>query len=396
MQDGLSAINDLVTQAAKGNAGGDNQENDNKDKGEGGNGGAGDLTDEQKAKANADAKKIADDAAAAAEKEKTEKGAVKGQEPDLLQKLLEEHKFGTVEELRAHLAKKDEKQKSPEEEKREKEVYEANLVSYAVENNLMSLEDVTKYNAIKAKSDEDLVFESFVTEFEDEVKEKIAAERKEAGDETKISDAEVLERLSEEFEKEYPTESENEKAKQRALNKLAKAAKEIRGPVESSYTTARKRFDDELGVKQSYPAYKKAMDAVVESVVPKSYSFFKDKDGDDEIDVEVEISDEDRNEILKSVSKKVENPSTYSLHKDGKAEDIKKLVEREANLLLWEKYNEAGKKKIAEKFVEIGKRKGSDIGAKQSFEMNQAKAGGGEKGTAPDAAQQVLDSTRKK
>lgn len=387
MQDGLSSVNDLVMQAAAANKGGEDS-NNNKG-GDGGGAGGDDLAKKEQEQALADQKA----------KEAADKAAASGggnDNPDLLKQLLEEHKFETVEQLREHLAKKDEKVKSPEEEKREKEVYEANLVSYAVQNNLLSLDDATKYNTIKGKSDEDLVFESFVSEFEDEIKEKILAEKKEIGDETPVDDSEVMKRLNEDFEKEYPTTSENEKAKQRAINKLAKAAKELRAPIESSYTAAKKMFDEELGVKQNYPGYKKAMDSIVESAIPKSYSFFKDKDGDDEIEVEVEISDEDRKEIMKSVSKKVENPSTYSLHKDGKTSDISNLVKREADLLLWERYSEAGKKKIAERFVEIGKKKGSDIGAKNSFELNQAGKGGPKGEGGPDATQQVLDSTRKK
>lgn len=391
MQDGqVSAVNDLVTAAAK-------KDGDNQEKDKGSEGGA-KLTVEQQAAA--DAQKLADETAAAETKRLADEAAAKGSEekPDLLKQLLADTKFESVEKLREHLAKKDEKQKSPEELKRETDVYKANLVSFAVENNLMSLEDITKYENLQGKENEDLVFQEFVTEVEDEIKALLEQEKKDENpdDKTPVTDADVLARINEEFEKEYPLSSTNAKTKERALKKLEKAAKEVRGSVESSYTAAKKRFDEELGIKQSYPGYKKAMDSTIEELVPKSFSFFADKDEDEEIKIDLEISDKDREEILKSVSKKIENPKTYSLHKDGKLEDVKGLVKKEVDLLLWEKYSEDGKKKLAEKYFEIGKKKGSDIGAKQSFETNQAKAGGGDKGASPDAQQQVLDSTRKK
>ena len=237
MQDGNSAINDLVTAKAAElkEQGGENNQGQKKEEGSEGSNKDVQLTPEQITANEAEAKKVADEAAAKAEAEKKE------EKPDPLAELLKETKFESLDALKAHLTKKDEKQKSPEELKREEDVYRANLNNYAVENQLMSNDDIVKLEVIKGKADKDIVFESFSSEVKDEIVADLEKQRKVAGITDELTPAEIAEAIDEAFEKEYPLNSDNDKAKKRAENKLAKAAKEMRGPLESSFTEAKFR-----------------------------------------------------------------------------------------------------------------------------------------------------------
>jgi len=378
MQDGLLAINDLVEKAAAANSGGDNSGKDNdvkdlgddgsKDKGDG-SGGSGGAEPNKEAEAKSD---------------------------DALSLLLKETNFSSIDELKAHLAKPaTPSAKTPEEEKKEKDLYETGLSSFAIEKGLLNLEQITQYNVDKAKSDEDLVFASFVSEFRDDVKEAIKKEKENQGDTSEITEAEILERLDEDFEKEYPLASENEKIKKRAENKLKRDATDLRTPLESSYKKAKEEYDGENEIRKSYPDFKKNFDAAVSESIPKVYSFYKAKDGDDEIDISVDITEDERKKVAESVTKVLESHQAYSLFKKGKMDDLKKMVGKEVGLMLNEMKGEEAKNKLAEKYTGIGLKKGSDVGAKNSFALKQGDEGG--KGVAGKSAQeQVIDSTRKK
>ena len=337
-----------------------------------------------------------EEAAAAAEKAKGGDDGKKKEEDtpeDPLTGLLKEFKFNSKEDLIKHLKKADEKQKSPEEIKRAEEVYRANMNAFAVENELMSLEDIHKLEEVKKATDKDLVFKKFSEEAREEVISDFDAE-------DKPTEEEIADKIKEAFEKEYPTDSKNKNAVTRAENKIKREAELIRKPFESAYEKAKERYDDEVSVRNAYPEYQKTMKKVIDSSVPASVSFYKDKDGENEISIDVELKEEDRKEILEKVAKKFQNPETFVLHQKGKSKEIQDMIAEEVEFLAWKKTEKEGKKKLAEKFEGIGVGKGSKVGAENSFETNQAKKGAEEKGNeklkGQDAINAAIESTRKK
>ena len=278
--------------------------------------------------------------------------------------------------------------KTPEQIKKDEEVYQAKLKAYAVENDLMKNEDLQRYDNVKASEDEALVFDSFAAEVKDEILEEL-------GDDA--SEEEIIAAIRKEFESEYPLNSKSEKVRARAEAKLKKAAGEIRSPLESSFNTAKTRFDDEQSVRSEYPKYQEAVNKVV--VVPDKIPFYKEGEGEDAIEIQVEVSEKDKKEILVSLQNIIKDPENFILHKNGKTEEVQNKIKSELEYQLWKRLGDTGKKAMAEKLIEVGHSrglaKGSDTGAKNSFATNQ----GGEKkdasASAVSAKQQVIDSTRK-
>jgi len=308
--------------------------------------------------------------------------------PEYVQNLLKEHGLSSVEELDQFLKKAKEPAKTPEQIQKEQEVYNSGLVDFAVKNDLLKLDDVVTLESMKKKSDEDLVFDQFAKDIKDEI-----LEDPEITDDS--TEEEILGKIKDAFEKEYPLNSQNEKVKQRAEAKLAKAAKEIREPFERSFTNAKSRYDDEISVRNEYPKYQSAMQKLITDTVPGKIDFFSDKDGDQDILADIPLSDDDKKNIMDQLREKiVNNPETFILHKSGKVDQIRQNIKDQLDLIIYRNYAETGKKKIAETYMSLGIKKGSDTGASNSFATNQAKqTAAAQQASAKD---QVLESTAKK
>ena len=371
MQDGLQAVNALVEQEAAKLK--DTQQQQNQQSGE-----------------------TAEEKAAREEKEKNtgtetpeEKAAreAKEKQPDPVDELLKETKFNSLEELKQALAEKNDKAgKTPDQIKKDEEVYQAKLKAYAVENDLMKSDDLQRYDTVKSSSDEDLVFSAFATEMKDEILEGLDED---------ATEEEIIAAIRKEFENEYPLNSKSDKVKARAEAKLKKAADEIRSPLESSFNTAKTRFDDETSVRNEYPKYQAAIKKMTADIVPDTFSFYKEVDGEEEVKADVEVPEATKKIILDAVEEIVKDPENFLLHKNGKTEEVQQKINSRVEYLMWKHLGEEGKKKIAEVYFGRGLAKG-ETGAKNSFATNQ---GGGAKpadNTGLSAEQQVMESTRKK
>jgi hypothetical protein len=401
MQDGATSINDLVTQAAAANkaeadkanadAGGEKKENDKGD-GDGEKAKAGEdaaLTEDQK-KAAAEAEKKPDDAAEKAKEdaEKAKPDAEKDK-PDPIAELLKEHKFTDLDELKEFLAKKNSKAKSEDDLKREADVYKANLNKFAVEKGVMSNDDIVKYENQKGRPDKDLVFEKF----SGEVKNEIVDDLKEELDREPTS-AEIEEKIKESFEKEFPLESKNKSAKGRAEKKLAKEAKEIRSPFESSYTRAKESFDSERQIAEAYPGYEKKLNSIISKNITKELAVYSEKDGDKDIAASIELTDDEQKAVAEKAFKKASTPEMFKLYQEKKFDKITEILREETDTIIWKEYRSRGLQKVASTFQKLGFDKGQ-VGAKESFAMKEEK-GATEKKDALTAQQQVLESTTAK
>lgn len=331
------------------------------------------------------AEQIAAREAAASQQQSTE-----DKTPAELKAMFEEFGVKSVEELKS-LIKKDEVQETPEQAKKKEESYKAAMISYAVENDLIRLDDVTKLETLKAMSDEDVVFDNFAKEIKDEILEDPDLPED-------VSEEEIVSRVKEAFEKEFPINSKNEKTKLRAEAKLAKAAKDIRGPLESSFNTAKEKYNDEVSIRQAYPKYHDEMKKTVSSLVPKSYSFYKEE-GDDPVSADIELTKDDKDFIEAELTKIVQTPETFLLHKNGKVDEIKKQMEERVEFLMFKRLGDAGKRKVAELYEGRGITKGSAVGASNTFAVNRGGLNNQPKTgvkTGDEAKTDVLDSTRQK
>lgn len=351
MQNDTQEINDIVIKHAE-----DYKVNNPNDTGDKNTNNSGpDLTDTEKAAA--EAKVIADkEAADKLAADELEKG--KQQPTDTLAELLKELKLDSPEQLKEKLKLLDKKDLSPEEKAKAEEAYEAELQKFAVDNGDMNLNDFHQLKTVKAKADADLVFENYLKEWKDEnpdEKEDIEAKAKA------------------EFELEYHLNSENEKTKNRGISKLAKDAKEIRTPLESSYNNVKGKFDTEQELRKEFPNFVKKLETVVKDSVPKTVEWFKDKDGEDEVSVDIELTEEERTEVMTAAAKKLNSTQNYLLHKGGKDTELTEIAKDLIENLVEKNIAARGKKEIADKFKKLGTAKGSNIGAENTFATNQAK-----------------------
>jgi hypothetical protein len=141
-----------------------------------------------------------------------------------------------------------------------------------------------------------------------------------------------------------------------------------------SYQEAKEQYDADTDVRTNFPKYVGKIEKIVSGIVPEKIEWFKTKDGDEDIPIEIDLPEADRKEIIEKVTKRMQNPDTYNLFKEGKLEDIKERVEEYSEYLINKKTKEMGSAKVAEIFLKRGVAQGSKVGATNSFATNQAKA----------------------
>lgn len=300
--------------------------------------------------------------------------------PDPVKDLLKEFNLDTLDALKERLKPKEQdKVESPEEKEKRDNLYKVEMQKFAVENGLMKPDDFVKLENLKAKDDRSVVFENWLPSW------------KEENPDADPADADRL--AKEDFETEYRLNSENEKTKARGLAKIEKEAKEMRSPLESSYTRLKEDFDEDRTVKADYPGFNKQVSGFIQESIPAKVKLFETKDGEDTVPVEIDLTDEQRKEVYQKVAKRVMNSSTYQLYKKGDTKALQALAKQVAEETIWTDQRETGLAKIAETFLKRGDDKGYKrgvIGAKNPFPLQKdEKAGAGKDHTS--AQQQVLN-----
>lgn len=293
--------------------------------------------------------------------------------------LFKELGVDSVEALKERLKpkvedKKDDLPKSPEEKEKEANIYTAHLQSFAVENGIMKPEDFVKLENLKAKPDNDLLYEVF------------SAERKE--DDPEITDEEIKEK----FNGKYDLDSSNEKVKARGEARLKKDAASMRSPVESSYGTAKSKFDEERDLRSNFPNFDRTVRGFITESLPDKFEAYKTKDGEEEIAIEVDLTEDDKKEIMDSVAKRVQSPDTYGQFKKGDLTALKEMTQKVTTAFIRDRKREEVSAKIAETFLKRGFAKGS-VGSKNPFPLNDGKDKGG--GLSQGSVEQrILDNLK--
>lgn len=254
------------------------------------------------------------------------------------------------EELKAWKASKEVPEKSPEQIAKEKELEKVDLKRYAVENNIANDDDFVKFDTLQQKKDADLVFDNFLQDFKEE--------NPDITDEKELAEA-----AKEEFETVYKLKSENEKAKAKGLEKLAKEANEIRSPFKTKIDKATSAYTEEKELRQKMPEFNKFIETQIAKNAPDAVSY-KVKSGEEEIPVEITLTKEDK----EAISKAFNTPKSFLQFTKNPEEAEKALAKKMQGWIKENKFDEV-LSKAAEKFTGIGVAKGSNVGAENLFGM---------------------------
>lgn len=280
--------------------------------------------------------------------------------------------FDSKEQMDEHFAKIKESQKPEEEKKKQAELDEIDFRKYAVEKDLAKVEDFETYGKLTAKEAKDLVWEKHLQEFKE--------------DNPEIEDeAELLSAAKDDFNKTYKLEGFSEKQKERGLAKLSKEAKELISPIESKITKAKEDYSNYKHAVKTYPDFEKTVLAKVKETTPEKLLAYKFKDGEEEIAVEIDLTEEDRKNMAKSFSS---NKTFYKFNNEPKDKFEKELVDKMQSWL-WVNKKAEITKALVEQGINVGRKKGSDIGAENPFPVVESG-----RNTQSDEGKSLIDIIR--
>ena len=240
--------------------------------------------------------------------------------------------------------------KTAEQLAKEAELDRVNMRVFSVENDIMKDEDFTRFETIKGKKDEDLVYEDFSSQWE---KDNPGFDPT-----TKESEKRAA------FEAQYHINSENKTLKERGQKLIATEAAAMRSPLESSYQKAKSSYDENKMMKGEIKGFNEFVSSVIKENTPDKV-VVKTKDGDEEVDIDVDLTEDQRKEIEKMFS----NPKTFQAYISNKA----KRTELQASLAKKiQGYIRANNfDRVAARGYEVGKgrgvNQGSTVGADNSF-----------------------------
>jgi len=267
-----------------------------------------------------------------------------------------------LEELRAFReSNKPADTKTPEQIAKEAETKRADFIKYSVDEDLMKVDDFSKFETFKSKADRDLVYESW---FENWKAENPDVEKEE-----------ISAQAQRDFEEEYKLNSSNEKVKARGESRLHKEAKEIRNPLETSYKSAETQYQHYQTAKENLPKFHKAIDEIVKGSVPEEL-VYKTKEGEEDITIEgVKITAEDKVEIAKMFKEHKDSKYFVSfLQKKGDTTELKSAISKKIEGYLTNKYSKQIQDAIYEKAKGIGLAQGVK-GSKNPFALLERHAG---------------------
>jgi hypothetical protein len=269
-----------------------------------------------------------------------------------------------LEDLRAFKKTVSESQsKTAEQLQKEADIEKAELIKYSAENNLMKVDDFSRYETSKQRQDRELVFENFSKEWKED--------NKDATDED----------VTEAFDYAFHLSSENEKLKAKGEKLIAKEAKELRQPLETSYNNAKERYTGEKQLRADYPNFQKYLTEAINSSLPDKIKVGEREIGEEnakeKVAIDIDLTKDEKKEIFDAVQKELSKPEVFLIWKeqtkDGKNEMLQKMVTKESKYLINEKKQAVVFEKTADEFYArgktIGTKSGSTVGATNPFAM---------------------------
>lgn len=289
------------------------------------------------------------------QKQEDQKPEQKVSQPIFTDDELKSYGFDSHEALKTFLQKQKEENISPEEKLQKENITKANFLKFSADQKLLNVEDYSQYENLKAKPDQELVYESFLKDYKEEHPE--------------ITDEKELEEAAkEDFEYEYKLKNGlSETQKKKGLAKLARDAKDLRSPIESKVSAAQEQFKQYGSYQETYPKFEKFLKESILKNTPEKTILFKAKDGEDEIPIEIELTQKERDAMFKEFS----TPKTFQKFLNAKPEEIQAILDKK--MQGWVKLNkfEEVNAKTFEVAMGVGTKKGSTVGAENPFPLKQ-------------------------
>ena len=259
--------------------------------------------------------------------------------------------FDSKEQLDEHFKKLKEQNISEEEKRKAAALEDVNFRKFSIENDLLKEDDFMSHQSLSAKADRDLVFEKWVNEYKEDNPDL-------------ANDPELMNKATAEFNREYKLDSESDKVKQRGLDKLSKEAKELRAPVSQKFESAKNQFELAKTVHTEYPKFESLVESKVRQHTPDKKGAYTVNDGEEEVVVDIEITEDDR----KAMAKAFATHKNFYKFKEGK-EEFEKSIDQKMEVWVELNKKEVIKQKIFETALNLGRAKGSNIGAYNPFPL---------------------------
>jgi len=271
---------------------------------------------------------------------------------------LKQFGFDSKEKFVEFLNKSKETQKTDADKEKDQIIAEANMMRFAAERDLIT-DDLKNYKSLQAKTDRDLVYEGYLSEWKEE--------NPDITDETEIAVS-----AKKDFEHAYKLDSENAKAKTKGEAKLAKEASEIRKPSTEAWKTVNQSFSEATQTFEKNKQFKSIVKDITTKAIPDKLTL-KLKDGETELPLDVAVEKEIRDEVEKMFGGE-KGFVKYLVH-EGTPEEFSKILQSKIDAFVESKANKAAVQKAFELGIGIGTKKGSTVGAENLFGLNQGNGG---------------------
>lgn len=289
---------------------------------------------------------------------------------------LKDFGFDNAEQFQEHLQRHKENRVPDDVKKKNADMEKAEFLQISTEEGLMNVDEYSAYETISKRTDRDLVFEKFATEY-------------------KVDNPEATDAIiQEEFNAEYKLDSDKEKVKTRGESRLKKEAEELRSPLSSKHTAAKEYVDNFRVSKKELPAFHKFVDDLVQELMPDTVSLGKakddTKDDEDEIDIPATITKEQREEIAK-LFKSPKYFNAFMDNKDKLKETLSPSLSKKINSIIKQNNFDSAITYAFKQGKDIGRKRGSNIGAEQLYSAVKGSLGN-DKAISQTAMQEVNDS----
>lgn len=266
------------------------------------------------------------------------------------EELLKQAGVSSVQELMDRLKPKVE---LTEEQKKEAAAkYEVNLNKYAVENKVMTLDEINALNNALAATDEQLAFAQYEAKFREAKKDATPEEVRQG------------------FNLFYHVEATDESLKNAGAQAIKERADAVRNALSDKKNVAKEAFDDHARRSSMIPGYKQTIQSAIKEYVPEQLEF-PSGDGDDK--VVFKLTDP---KLKVELEKFLVGEETFDEYmKEPGSQQVKTLLKDKIEGYLLLRNKDLIIKSAYDAGIQKGRKSGSNAGATNSFAMNGNGAG---------------------
>lgn len=248
----------------------------------------------------------------------------------------------TMDELKAKLAAPE----TPEQKLARETQYTAGLDKFAIDNALLTRDEIIALENTKKQSHEDRVFAEFKSEFLEKNPDKDEAAAREN------------------FRLFYNLDAGDEFLKAKGASALEEKSNSILSKYQSKYDSAKERFDAVQADKAKVPHYQAAIKSAVAEGAPAKLVLVSGE-GDEQITFDV--SDAER----LAIEKDLVNDETFDLFSStADAQQVKQQLKDKVETMVFMRNKDKILKAVKDAGYSLGLKNGSTTGASQQFPLN--------------------------